>query len=281
MYSTICEQLEVEESSEDAKGREGKGKQTNQARTSSIESAHESMSVKDAEGSPGTNDLRRDQFLEWGSLSLYWRAKTLNEVLVHVENNSVHSLDLSIPDQRRKRRRDTAMARSSDPLVVGRIVGDVLEEFVPCVEITAKYASRQISNGCEMKPSAVTEAPLVEIVDRNDPNALFTLIMTDPDAPSPSEPSHKEYLHWLVTDIRSGGDASAGQCIVPYESPKPPIGIHRYVFSVFRQQHPLPLNQPSTRKKFCTRLVAQQFGLGKAVAAVYFNSQKETGTRRR
>ncbi|KAL3697665.1 hypothetical protein R1sor_011741 [Riccia sorocarpa] len=173
------------------------------------------------------------------------------------------------------------MARSSDPLVVGRIVGDVLEEFVPSAELTVKYAARQISNGCEMKPSAVTEAPLVQIVDRNDPSAIFTLMMTDPDAPSPSEPSHKEYLHWLITDIPSGGDASAGRCIVPYESPKPPIGIHRYVFSVFRQQHPLPLNQPSTRKRFCTRLVAQQFGLGKAVAAVYFNSQKETGARRR
>ncbi|BBN02086.1 protein MpMFT [Marchantia polymorpha subsp. ruderalis] len=173
------------------------------------------------------------------------------------------------------------MARSNDPLVVGRVIGDVLEEFQPFAELTVKYAARQVSNGCELKPSAVAESPLVQVIDRNEPNALFTLVVTDPDAPSPSEPSAKEFLHWLVTDIPSGADASAGRQILPYEEPKPPIGIHRYVFAVFKQQQPLPLIAPSTRKKFNTKGFAQQFGLGKPAAAVYFNSQKETGARRR
>lgn len=29
---------------------------------------------------------------------------------------------------------------------------------------------------------------------------------SDPDAPSPTNPTHREWLHWLVTDIP--GDAS-------------------------------------------------------------------------
>ncbi|KAL2621622.1 hypothetical protein R1flu_001827 [Riccia fluitans] len=168
-----------------------------------------------------------------------------------------------------------------DPLVLGGVIGDVLENFVPCVHLTVRYPSRQILNCCELKPSAITEAPVVQIVDRDYPKSIFTLIMTDPDAPNPSEPSQKEYLHWLITDIPSEGDASAGQCVVPYEGPKPMVGIHRYVFAVFRQEHPLALCPPSTRQNFCTHFVAQQFNLGKPVAAVYFNSRKESRASKR
>ncbi|GAY60953.1 hypothetical protein CUMW_206080 [Citrus unshiu] len=59
--------------------------------------------------------------------------------------------------------------------------------------------------------------------------------MVDPDAPSPSDPSLREYLHWLVTDIPATTGASFGQEIVNYESPRPTMGIHRFVFVLFRQ----------------------------------------------
>jgi hypothetical protein len=57
----------------------------------------------------------------------------------------------------------------------------------------------QVSNGCQMKPSATALAPNIEVADHNADNVnLFTLIMTDPDAPSPSEPSMREWVHWYV-----------------------------------------------------------------------------------
>ncbi|XP_042434228.1 protein FLOWERING LOCUS T-like isoform X2 [Zingiber officinale] len=99
-----------------------------------------------------------------------------------------------------------------DSLVVGRVVGDVVDPFTRSVALRVIYNSREVTNGCEMKPSAVAEEPRVEVVG-TDLDNLYTLIMVDPDAPSPSEPALREYLHWLVTDIPSTARAtSAGEC---------------------------------------------------------------------
>jgi hypothetical protein len=69
------------------------------------------------------------------------------------------------------------MARSIEPLVVGRVVGDVIDMFVPSVDLAVQYTSRQVSNGCQMKPSATVQAPNIEVADRNADNVnLFTLV---------------------------------------------------------------------------------------------------------
>lgn len=170
------------------------------------------------------------------------------------------------------------MARSTEPLVVGRVIGDVIDIFSPSAEMIVAYPVRQVNNGCEIKPAAVAERPHVQI---GGEEALYTLIMTDPDAPSPSEPSSREWVHWIVTDIPAGADASYGREILPYEAPKPLIGIHRYVFVLFKQVVPLAVMPPMYRNNFRTQDFAATYGLGSPVAAVYFNSQKQSGGRRR
>ncbi|KAH7351566.1 hypothetical protein KP509_19G003400 [Ceratopteris richardii] len=105
--------------------------------------------------------------------------------------------------------------------------------------------------------------------------------MVDPDAPSPSEPASREWVHWIVTDIPAGGDASQGMEILQYEPPKPVIGIHRYVFVLFKQEGPLLMMPPMFRNNFSTRNFAITCALGLPVAAVYFNAQKQAGGRRR
>jgi phosphatidylethanolamine-binding protein (PEBP) family uncharacterized protein len=182
---------------------------------------------------------------------------------------------------------------------VGRVVGDVIDMFVPSVDLAVQYTSRQVSNGCQMKPSATVQAPNIEVADRNADNVnLFTLIMTDPDAPSPSELSMREWVHWIVTDIpgsiaqsnqgytwfneRVVPTSTAGKEVVPYVGPRPPIGIHRYIFMLFKQPYgPLIVCPPTVRNNFNTRNFAAEHGLGLPVAATYFNAQKEPGNRRR
>eukprot|EP00249_Psilotum_nudum_P025358 c29750_g1_i1 orf=523-1044(+) len=173
------------------------------------------------------------------------------------------------------------MARSNEPLVVGRVVGDVLDMFVPSVEMLVRYPIRQVNNGCEIKPLAVVERPQVQIGGRKFGDAFFTLIMTDPDAPSPSEPSLREWVHWIVTDIPEGTDATRGREVLPYDAPKPLVGIHRYVFVLFKQLGPLIVIPPTARSNFKIREFAAEYGLGLPVAAVYFNSQKQASGRRR
>ncbi|EMS55208.1 hypothetical protein TRIUR3_30085 [Triticum urartu] len=128
------------------------------------------------------------------------------------------------------------MAAHVDPLVVGRVIGDVVDMFVPTMPVTVRFGTKDLTNGCEIKPSIADAAPSIQIAGRA--GDLFTLVMTDPDAPSPSEPTMKEWLHWLVVNIPGGSDPSQGEEVVPYMGPKPPLGIHRYVLIYFLDSQP-------------------------------------------
>ncbi|KAG9450084.1 hypothetical protein H6P81_010049 [Aristolochia fimbriata] len=173
------------------------------------------------------------------------------------------------------------MAASIDPLVVGKVIGDVIDMFVPSVSMSVYYSSKRISNGCVMKSSSTAQPPTVQISGK--PSDLYTLVMVDPDAPSPSEPSLREWVHWIVVDIPGGSDPSRGKEILRYMGAQPPVGIHRYVFVLFQQgtQSGIGVEEPSGRGNFKTRDFAQLYGLGLPVATVYFNAMKEPATKRR
>ncbi|KAG4380309.1 hypothetical protein GLYMA_16G150700v4 [Glycine max] len=99
---------------------------------------------------------------------------------------------------------------SRDPLVVGGVIGDVLDPFEYSIPMRVTYNNRDVSNGCEFKPSQVVNQPRVNI-GGDDLRNFYTLIAVDPDAPSPSDPNLREYLHWLVTDIPATTGASFGR----------------------------------------------------------------------
>ncbi|KAL0355163.1 UNVERIFIED_CONTAM: protein MOTHER of FT and TFL1 [Sesamum radiatum] len=100
------------------------------------------------------------------------------------------------------------MAANVDPLVVGRVIGDVVDMFVPTVSMSVYYGSKHVNNGCDIKPSMAAAPPRVTITGHAD--ELYTLVMTDPDAPSPSEPSMREWVHWIVTDIPGRSNVTRG-----------------------------------------------------------------------
>nr|AMP40930.1 TERMINAL FLOWER1-3 [Hevea brasiliensis]AMP40935.1 TERMINAL FLOWER1-3 [Hevea brasiliensis] len=172
------------------------------------------------------------------------------------------------------------MARIIEPLIVGRVIGDVLDSFTPAIKMSVSYNNKQICNGYEHYPSAVAAKPRVE-VQGGDMRSFFTLVMTDPDVPGPSDPYLREHLHWLVSDIPGTTDATFGREVVSYEIPRPNIGIHRFVFVLFKQKRRQTINPPTSRDNFSTRNFAAENDLGLPVAAVYFNAQRETAARRR
>nr|AEN71142.1 flowering locus T-like protein [Chrysanthemum x morifolium] len=168
------------------------------------------------------------------------------------------------------------MPRDRKSLVVGRVIGDVLDSFTKSINLSVSYNDREVANGCELKPSKVVNQPRVDI-GGDDMRAFHTLVMVDPDAPSPSDPNLREYLHWLVTDIPATTGAQFGQEIVCYESPRPSMGIHRMVFVLFRQLGRQTVYAPGWRQNFNTKDFAELYNLGSPVAAVYFNCQRESG----
>ncbi|KAG0488798.1 hypothetical protein HPP92_007609 [Vanilla planifolia] len=153
----------------------------------------------------------------------------------------------------------TASSMSRDPLVIGNIVGEVLDPFTRSAWMKVIYNEQEVTNGSELKPSMVAKEPRVEIGGHGR-GALYTLVMIDPDAPSPSNPT-KENTY-------------TGNEVVSYESPKPTAGIHRIVFIVFRQSVRQTIYAPGWRQNFNTRDLAQLYNLGLPVAAMYFNCQR-------
>ncbi|XP_059437735.1 protein HEADING DATE 3A isoform X2 [Corylus avellana] len=143
------------------------------------------------------------------------------------------------------------MPRDRDPLTVGRVIGDVLEPFTRSISLRVTYNNnREVNNGCELKPSQLVNQPRVDI-GGEDLRTFYTLVMVDPDAPSPSDPNLREYLHWLVTDIPATTGASFGRQTV---------------------------YAPGWRQNFNTKDFAELYNLGLPVAALYFNCQRESGS---
>ncbi|KDP42735.1 hypothetical protein JCGZ_23675 [Jatropha curcas] len=173
------------------------------------------------------------------------------------------------------------MEKPVDPLIVERVIGDVLDLFTPTIKMSVAYTDRKVCNGHELYPSTIASKPKVA-VEGDDMRSFFTLVMTDPDVPGPSDPYLREHLHWIVSDIPGTTDATFGKEIVSYEIPRPNIGIHRFVFVLFKQKKRSQIQHPPwSRDNFNTRNFAAENELGLPVAAVYFNAQRETAARRR
>jgi phosphatidylethanolamine-binding protein len=81
-----------------------------------------------------------------------------------------------------------------------------------------------------------------------DYNGDYILLMVDPDAPSPQNPTRRFILHWLAANVTQTTQAQApltGQraltnstpALVPYRPPMPPTNssAHRYIIYAFAQ----------------------------------------------
>lgn len=87
------------------------------------------------------------------------------------------------------------------------VVPDVIS-CVPQEVATVCYPSGDsVEQGNVLTPTLVKDQPT--ITWKADPSALYTLCMTDPDAPSRADPKFREWHHWLVGNI-PGCDVSKG-----------------------------------------------------------------------
>uniref|UniRef100_A0A8R7REQ9 Protein HEADING DATE 3A n=1 Tax=Triticum urartu TaxID=4572 RepID=A0A8R7REQ9_TRIUA len=98
---------------------------------------------------------------------------------------------------------------ANDSLTRAHIVGDVLDPFASSVPLTVMYDGRPVFNGMELRSPSVSLKPRVDI-GGDDFRVAYTLVMVDLDAPNPSNPTLREYLHWMVTDVPSSTNNSFG-----------------------------------------------------------------------
>ena len=130
------------------------------------------------------------------------------------------------------------------------IIADIFpgQEFAPMGALLVDYEAHPdhvVALGNTL-PTATTQEPpqfFYQPFADLDTEAKYTLVMTDPDAPSRTDKKYSEYCHYVVTDI-SFADAKGG-AIKPeqfhtaesYIGPGPPqgTGLHRYIFLLFKQ----------------------------------------------
>jgi len=114
------------------------------------------------------------------------------------------------------------------------IVPDVVHK-APEQTVEVKYGQHQVNFGTALTPTQVKEQP-THIQWPADADSLYTLIFTDPDAPSRQNPINREFQHWLVVNI-PGNKLENGDTLAEYVGSGPPqgTGLHRYVYLVYKQ----------------------------------------------
>ncbi|XP_043482286.1 protein D2-like [Leptopilina heterotoma] len=171
-----------------------------------------------------------------------------------------------------------SLADVPSDLMKNQVVPDVINK-APVNEVEVEYGKKKVRVGEELTPTEVKNAP--EIDYKDDDDALYTLIMTDPDAPSRQTPTNREFVHWLVGNIPED-EVSKGDVLAPYVGSGPPkgTGLHRYVFLVYKQKGKITFNEPQLtsngkegRRNFSAKKFAEKYNLGDPIAANMFQAQ--------
>ncbi|XP_055551536.1 protein D2-like [Wyeomyia smithii] len=138
---------------------------------------------------------------------------------------------------------------------------------------------QRVNLGNILMPKQVKDIPEVQWVA--EPNMLYTLCMTDPDAPSRTTPKFREWHHWLVVNI-PGNDVDGGEVLSEYIGAAPPkkTGLHRYVILVYQQSGKLNCEEKRLsnrssqgRGKFSIQKFSEKYELGIPVAGNFFQAQ--------
>ena len=169
------------------------------------------------------------------------------------------------------------------PTIFPYVVSDDIDQLQVEYEGGVKVASL----GQELKPAQCLQLPRITYPGAVGA-AFYTLVLTDPDAPSREAPTMKEWLHLKIGNIKGealqkgelGKDAVT---VWEYIGPAPPegSGLHRYVFILYKQkgkQSKESFGSPKGRTangrgRQSISAWAKNKGLGNAVALQAFQAQ--------
>lgn len=102
------------------------------------------------------------------------------------------------------------------------------------------------------------------VISEKYKNNLLTLLIVDPDAHYPSNPTEKYMLHNMVINN--------DEIIWRYKSPNPPMDSdpHRYFIQLYKQSNPIKLDKPITqRNKFDLESFVKKYKLKKVDEFVF------------
>lgn len=189
----------------------------------------------------------------------------------------------------------TCSGTQVDSRVLNKALLQVIDEFLPSFLVDAEWSSSNYAHlGNTLKPKKLQDAPSLTLTSPGSSsggeachaltNTTYTVIITDPDAPSRDDPKWSEFCHWIATGlpVSTETEGSAGTTcsgapltvsltsldeVMPYYPPGPPekTGKHRYVFLVFTPENgttdALHLSKPGDRKHWGYEYEGERVGV--------------------
>nr|XP_018911655.1 PREDICTED: protein D3-like isoform X2 [Bemisia tabaci]XP_018911656.1 PREDICTED: protein D3-like isoform X2 [Bemisia tabaci] len=162
------------------------------------------------------------------------------------------------------------------------------------VEEQTKFSAEIIFNTGEMAdfgnkipPEKVFEAPKV-VRFKCEPHELFTILLTDFDAPSRDGPYNREWLYWAVGNCKANNHIDDVHLIAPMLPihPDKGTGYHRFVFYVYKQPNDTSIDfkemflnnteavKKNGRNNFDVKEFARTYKLGDIYALNFFLSER-------
>ncbi|XP_003739911.1 protein D2 isoform X2 [Galendromus occidentalis] len=160
-----------------------------------------------------------------------------------------------------------------------KVIPDVIDT-IPTNVIEVTYQEARVNLGNILTPTQSKDIPKISYP--NEPEAFYTLCMTDPDAPTRQAPKYREWHHWLVGNI-PGDRIQEGETLSEYVGAGPPkgTGLHRYVLLVYKQpegkinfdEKRLTNRSGDNRASFHIRDFAKKYKLGEPVAGNFYQAE--------
>ncbi|KAI1344209.1 phosphatidylethanolamine-binding protein [Xylariaceae sp. FL0016] len=132
----------------------------------------------------------------------------------------------------------------------GPASGLVPEDFVPTTSLRITFGAKAVQLGTFFRASECREAPAISFAAASEAeNASHTLVLTDPDAPTPDDPRFAFWRHWILSGLKASGAAGVvdwtGKDVTAYLGPGPKDDSkpHRYLFLLYREPKNLVLTK--------------------------------------
>ncbi|KAG8806203.1 hypothetical protein FRC17_005129 [Serendipita sp. 399] len=139
------------------------------------------------------------------------------------------------------------------------------ENFAPSIHLDVVFGDKSISPGDILTKEETANEPRIAFINTDsigpDGASTYTIVMTDPDAPSRADPKYGQWRHWVqpglkpaditstLVDIAEAQNVQASEATTlpfvtkeleaatPYMGPGPPTGSgeHRYTLLLFRE----------------------------------------------
>lgn len=162
------------------------------------------------------------------------------------------------------------------------IIPTVIDDFLPSLILSVRWPNSHANLGNTVKPANLQSQPQVTIHDITNTLTTITtpkkkipyvITLTDPDAPSRTNPKWSEMCHWIASnmslsqstplalpqlDLAPSKRQTNVHNVVKYKAPAPPekTGKHRYVFLVFAPRNgsdeALHVSRPEERRHWGT-----------------------------